>query len=702
MKKLLMFLGVVLFFWSSNVFAQDIRFVSPSSEDPSYPYDRWDNAGHTIQEVIDASDAGDTIFVANGTYRESIVINRDITLESWCREPEQCILSAPEGNYNPVVTISDPTISSGVITIRGFTITDGMKGVYISGNLSSTADFPVISGCIIDGCPLYGIHIYRGSYNIEFCTIVNCNAGIFTEQASVNSWIRYNIIAYNTVYGIQLTGSYLQFKNNCFYQNGAHVFGATIAYCDQWSALTIPDGVDPQFIDYEAGDYHLMDTSPCVNFINPSGTPQCSMESLYDVDESPADLGAYGGYGNSGTFPIFYDGDFRPIPQSFNVPQDADISFTIKDAPAGINLSSLHIAIKDHGYPMEVFTASDCVIARCSPVGEAPDPCSNACFHVRLPGNLHQPFVDYSYVTVQVTVSDLCPSPHITMRQWRFHASDITPPFISISYPLGSSTDIPLYGPVAATIYDRPGIGLDRDSLLLIVNGTELTVTQNLVTWDGDQVVIYPGVRFLENAVNSIGLQIMDRARNTRNIPIQFRTHQDVARPFIPGVTARESLDDDALNRDFPPPPMAETPSPAPNTTGNFAWSDIRFVVQDYESTLDLSNLEVRVTNGPDMWRYTIDGTSSTGRFEVSGTPYAAVISCSPIDTEMGWGLGERIEVYIAGARDNSSAHNAMASAFYMFETGYPPFIPTMSQMGIISLIILLSAFMVFGRNSRQ
>ena len=76
MKTTLLFTSLLLF--TALTFAQ-VRFVSKTGSSTP-PYTSWETASDSIQKCINICNDGDTVVVANGTYRESLVISPAITL----------------------------------------------------------------------------------------------------------------------------------------------------------------------------------------------------------------------------------------------------------------------------------------------------------------------------------------------------------------------------------------------------------------------------------------------------------------------------------------------------------------------------------------------------------------------------------------------------------------------------------------------
>jgi len=124
-----------------------------------------------IQDAINASNHGDTIFVYNGTYFENIIINKSITL-------------AGENKYNT-------TIEGG--TNFKFDV------------IEISADNVKINGFTIKNSAIYGYGIMINNYDIDSSLIVGYGNNIFD-----------NIITNNQI-GISLFGTSI--KNNRIYNN---------------------------------------------------------------------------------------------------------------------------------------------------------------------------------------------------------------------------------------------------------------------------------------------------------------------------------------------------------------------------------------------------------------------------------------------------------------------------------------------------
>ncbi|MCX5638017.1 MAG: DUF1565 domain-containing protein [Planctomycetota bacterium] len=205
----------------------------PSVSDPLengteiHPFD-------TIQEAIDAATSGDNVLVAQGTYREKVIMKDGVDLQGAGAE----------------VTIIDSYRSFAVVTganncrLDGFTITgyadDDIDGVYCK----DVEDF-VISNNIIKNNTWSGVYALRSSVTISNNLILdNVCAGVWcvqespvpstivnntilgnADEADVALWYSASAVAVNNIVGdIDHWGStVILVRNNILYQD----FGGT-------------------------------------------------------------------------------------------------------------------------------------------------------------------------------------------------------------------------------------------------------------------------------------------------------------------------------------------------------------------------------------------------------------------------------------------------------------------------------------------
>lgn len=160
----------------------------------------------SIQEAIDTTFEGDTIYIYSGEYYEDILINKSVTLEG-----------KSLNGYDPVI-IGNVTIAANNVTVSNLRIQNGsgiiIEGLVDSGNSTIYYNNTIKNNVIVNSS-LYGIYLKWAYYtNISDNTIKNNERGIGLQYASYNN-IKENIIENNEAEGIRLSHSW----ENTFYKN---------------------------------------------------------------------------------------------------------------------------------------------------------------------------------------------------------------------------------------------------------------------------------------------------------------------------------------------------------------------------------------------------------------------------------------------------------------------------------------------------
>lgn len=231
----------------------------------------------SIQNAIDNASDGDTIFVYNGIYYETLVINKPINLISASKDKtiihgknsnsivlinaDNCTINGFKIiNTNSSSEVTGIMIKSSYNTISNNTVLNTAHGVYlslesknntISMNTISNNDYGFYltfsySNHILTNNislnSLYGIHLYPGSYNnvISGNNISENGYGIRLQDASSNT-ISGNVISNNQ------RGMYFccQAQNNVIYYN-------TFKQNTEWNAH---DKVNNQWDNGSIGNY---------------------------------------------------------------------------------------------------------------------------------------------------------------------------------------------------------------------------------------------------------------------------------------------------------------------------------------------------------------------------------------------------------------------------------------------------------------
>lgn len=313
-----------------------ILFV-PSAEHP------------TIQSAIDATVDGDSVLVEDGIYTG--LGNRDLTFGGRAilvrsrNGPASCIIDC-QGSERAFTFQGGETTST---IVDGFTIINGFsnRGGAIDCDLSS----PTIRNCILSGntaTSLGGaISVRASSPHIRRCTIVGNTAGSrgggLHLAADSDPLIRDCLIAYNSAGiggGISTVSAGPVIQHCTLSANTATAsLGGGGMYCSGSSSVTLSDSIlwgdtapagaeiqlasvftelvarfndveggaaavagpgtllwldgnlniDPAFVDPDAGDYHLLRSSPCIDAGDPDVTAD---QSNTDIDGDPRVVGA--------------------------------------------------------------------------------------------------------------------------------------------------------------------------------------------------------------------------------------------------------------------------------------------------------------------------------------------------------------------------------------------------------------------------
>jgi hypothetical protein len=265
------------------------------------------------QEAIDAAIDWDEIIVRDGTYSEHIdFLGKTITVRSE-HGPYSTIINGGADIDTYIAIVSFENSESADSVLDGFTITNGNGG--FGGGIYCYAAEPTISNCIITGNTAFGfgggIFLCDWTGGDAAATIINClitdnefildGGGVYcgdTAPTIINctisgnsttgdgGGIRSSANAFPTAFNTILWGNTaddgspdeISVRNDSFID---------ITYSDiQWGdppdnpGLPYPDigniVCDPAFIGN--GDYHLMDSSCCIDAGTDVGAPN------YDID----------------------------------------------------------------------------------------------------------------------------------------------------------------------------------------------------------------------------------------------------------------------------------------------------------------------------------------------------------------------------------------------------------------------------------
>jgi parallel beta-helix repeat protein len=145
----------------------------------------------TIQAAINAASPGDMIRVANGTYNETLFVEKSVSILG--ENPATTII---DGGFNGYVI----HVVSSNVTISGFTVQNGKRELPYSGIYLYNCDYASIYNNILkyNYC---GLELKRSNNSRIFGNIIvnNTYAGVYVHDGSSNNIFFENTIANNSL-----------------------------------------------------------------------------------------------------------------------------------------------------------------------------------------------------------------------------------------------------------------------------------------------------------------------------------------------------------------------------------------------------------------------------------------------------------------------------------------------------------------------
>lgn len=262
----------------------------------------------TIQSGINAADDGDTVLVAPGTYNERIrFYGKSVTVKSGGGASVTIIDGSSSGS---VVIFSNE--ESAMAVLDGFTIQHG-SGTFndfdedtFGGGIYCYYASPRIINNIIKSNSAGGgggicCDFYSQPQIFNNTIVSNTGGGIYCKDSATPTIIN-NIIANNTPPSpdgggaIFATDSLFDSENdNVNYNNGWN--NSNHQYVEAWDTA-VGDAfgknikADPFFVNAAGGDYHLQNTSPCIDAGIKTNAPTKDFEGDTRPFNGTTDIGA--------------------------------------------------------------------------------------------------------------------------------------------------------------------------------------------------------------------------------------------------------------------------------------------------------------------------------------------------------------------------------------------------------------------------
>lgn len=180
--------------------------------DDSFSAYRDGSAEHpyrTISEAITLANVGDTIYVFSGTYNESLVVNKRISLIGGIDDKPSIISRGIELKYLIEIT-------ADYVTLENFSIND--PGDFITSQYGAlihvTSNNVVVQKNNITHCGLWGIYLDSSDDNMISGNVINDTKGVFVSSSN-NNVFSDNNISNSTDAGLNLRSS----LRNILYHN---------------------------------------------------------------------------------------------------------------------------------------------------------------------------------------------------------------------------------------------------------------------------------------------------------------------------------------------------------------------------------------------------------------------------------------------------------------------------------------------------
>ena len=239
------------------------HIISTNNENQIITVDKNGEGDYTtIQEAINNTLEGSTIYVKTGTYNEIIIIKKNINLIG--EDKDKTIINPISGKNKYAIRVGAPEVK-----ISKLSITNGAPGLYTTGIYVSASNTE-IEDCNIYDTPI-GIAVWTSNNNINNCNFWGCKDEGIAFLGSTNSKCDNNKVTSCTFYkncdGIELQYSSNNIIANCEFCENTHTGINAIAssnnkntisnctiYNSQVNGIYLSSSSDNQIIDCTISD----------------------------------------------------------------------------------------------------------------------------------------------------------------------------------------------------------------------------------------------------------------------------------------------------------------------------------------------------------------------------------------------------------------------------------------------------------------
>ncbi|HPP62002.1 MAG TPA: phospholipase D-like domain-containing protein [Anaerolineales bacterium] len=293
----------------------------------------------SIQQAVDQALPGTIVYVPVGTYHESVIINKPLTLIG--DSVNSPVIESVE-SVRPSIQITSSNVNISHLIVRH---NDGY-GIALMDVSSNRLKDVRISNVIFDNNSSGGILI-QGlipsspiRYTLENNTFVGGQSGVtlnLFETQQWNSVIRNNIFIGQSTTPFQILSTDdggVEYSYNLFSICGSTPDCSTGWYTGNLSSMSTSHdnlfNLDPQFLDPTVANYHLSPISPLID----AGDPNTIYFSDYDDNTSRIDIGAFESFISMEQLPPLTD-DIPNAPGLVSVTSQNNINLRYFLSPSG-------------------------------------------------------------------------------------------------------------------------------------------------------------------------------------------------------------------------------------------------------------------------------------------------------------------------------------------------------------------------------